>query len=118
MNFFGRTEAVEKAFEEWKYAGNPERKEKSVRYSVDTSAFGGEKNEEDSVMEPLEIFYYILYPGEMPDSSLDELPRWNHDGGFWEGSDDIWEYCSDRRYQGKRRCSVPGVSSGKFQYVR
>lgn len=93
MNFFGRTEAVEKAFSEWKYAGNPLCGERSVRYAVDASAFGRETHDDDSEMDPLEISYYILYPGDVPDSSLKELPRWNHDGGFWEGSDDIWEYC-------------------------
>lgn len=94
MNFFGRTEAVEKAFGSWKYAGDPERREGHIRYTVDTSAFSREKCEDnDSGMDPLEVFYYILYPGEMPDPSLEQLPRWNHDGGFWEGSDDIWEYC-------------------------
>ena len=94
MNFYGRTEAVEQAFSEWRYAGKPERKENCLRYAVDTSAFtdGGRDDSEDG-MEPLEVFYYVLYPGEMPDRSLEMLPRWNSDGGFWDGSDDIWEYC-------------------------
>lgn len=94
MNFYGRTEVVEKAFSDWKYAGEPERKENCLRYAIDTSAFtGGAQDDDDDAMEPLEVFYYILYPGEMPDSSLEALPRWNSDGGYWDGSDDIWEYC-------------------------
>lgn len=94
MNFYGRTEAVEQAFSEWRYAGKPERKENFLRYAVDTSAFtDGERDDSEDGMEPLEVFYYVLYPGEMPDRSLEMLPRWNSDGGFWDGSDDIWEYC-------------------------
>ena len=61
---------------------------------MDTSAFtDGERDDSEDGMEPLEVFYYVLYPGEMPDRSLEMLPRWNSDGGFWDGSDDIWEYC-------------------------
>lgn len=94
MNFYGDTAAVEKAFSEWKFAGEPERSEKCVRYAIDTTSFTGkEHNDDDYAMDPLEVFYYILYPGQMPDESLEELPRWNSDGGFWDGSDDVWEYC-------------------------
>ena len=94
MNFYGRTEAVEQAFFFFFYAGKPERNENCLRYAVDTSAFtDGERDDSEDGMEPLEVFYYVLYPGEMPDRSLEMLPRWNSDGGFWDGSDDIWEYC-------------------------
>ncbi len=96
MNFYGDTAAVEKAFTEWDYAGEPVRSESCVRYAIDTTSFTGKEHDDDDdddAMDPLEVFYYILYPGQMPDESLAELPRWNSDGGFWDGSDDIWEYC-------------------------
>ena len=94
MNFYGDTSAVEKAFSEWKFAGEPVRSEKCVRYAIDTTAFTGKEHDDDDyAMDPLEVFYYILYPDQMPDESLEELPRWNSDGGFWDGSDDVWEYC-------------------------
>lgn len=94
MNFYGDTAAVEAAFSEWKYAGEPERSGRGLRYVIDTSSFTDQVcDEEDAPMDPLEIFYYVLYPGQMPDESYEELPRWNRDGFYWDGGDDTWQYC-------------------------
>ena len=94
MNFYGRTEAVEQAFFRMEIRGKAGEKGKlSALRCGHVRIYGWGRDDSEDGMEPLEVFYYVLYPGEMPDRSLEMLPRWNSDGGFWDGSDDIWEYC-------------------------
>ena len=75
--------------------GKAGEKENCLRYAVDTSAFtDGERDDSEDGMEPLEVFFIMSSILVKCRTVLWRcFPRWNSDGGFWDGSDDIWEYC-------------------------